>query len=95
MSLFITEYPLSHINLQATDLFPLKFPLYNRIFTLTTLTVSSEIRYTFSIEIKFIITELLTMCQSIWQSGQCLLHEQVSVTFDKGGSLWNFDAICN
>ena len=33
MSLFITEYSLSKINLQGTDLFPLKFPLYNRIFT--------------------------------------------------------------
>ena len=32
-SLFITEYSLSDINLQETDLFPLKFPLYNRIFT--------------------------------------------------------------
>ena len=32
-SLFITEYSLSDINLQGTDLFPLKFPLYNRIFT--------------------------------------------------------------
>ena len=32
-SFFITEYSLSDINLQGTDLFPLKFPLYNRIFT--------------------------------------------------------------
>ena len=32
-SLFVTEYSLSDINLQGTDLFPLKFPLYNRIFT--------------------------------------------------------------
>ena len=32
-SLFITEYSLSDINLQRTDLFQLKFPLYNRIFT--------------------------------------------------------------
>ena len=30
------------------------------------------------------------MCQSIWWPGQGLLHEQVSVTFDK-----NFDAIWN
>ena len=29
----ITEYSLTDINLQGTDLFPLKFPLYNRIFT--------------------------------------------------------------
>ena len=34
-SLFITEYSLSDINLQRTDLFPLKFPLYNRIFIIT------------------------------------------------------------
>ena len=27
------------------------------------------------------------MCQSIWWSGQGLLHEQVSVTFDKGEAL--------
>ena len=32
-SLVITEYSLSDINLLGTDLFPLKFPLYNRIFT--------------------------------------------------------------
>ena len=31
-SLFITEYSLSDINMQGTDLLPLKFPLYNRIF---------------------------------------------------------------
>ena len=32
-SLVITEYPISDIKLLGTDLFPLKFPLYNRIFT--------------------------------------------------------------
>ena len=32
-SLFITEYSISNINLLGTDLFPLIFPLYNRIFT--------------------------------------------------------------
>ena len=32
-SLVITEYSLSDIKLLGTDLFPLKFPLYNRIFT--------------------------------------------------------------
>ena len=32
-SLFITEYSISDINLQGIDLFLLKFPLYNRIFT--------------------------------------------------------------
>ena len=32
-SLVITEYSISDINLLGTDLFPLKFPLYNRIFT--------------------------------------------------------------
>ena len=54
-SLFITEYSLSDINLKGTNLFPLKFPLYNR----TTLTVSSGNRYTLSIENKFIITEFI------------------------------------
>ena len=33
MSLVITEYSLSDIKLLGTDLFQLKFPLYNRIFT--------------------------------------------------------------
>ena len=32
-SIGITEYSLSVIDLQGTDLFPLKVPLYNRIFT--------------------------------------------------------------
>ena len=32
-SLFITEYLILDIKLPGTDLFPLKFPLYNRIFT--------------------------------------------------------------
>ena len=32
-SLFITKDSLSDINLQGIDLLPLKFPLYNRIFT--------------------------------------------------------------
>ena len=32
-SLVITEYSISDINLLGTDLFQLKFPLYNRIFT--------------------------------------------------------------
>ena len=32
-SLVITEYSLSGIKLLGTDLFTLKFPLYNRIFT--------------------------------------------------------------
>ena len=32
-SLVITEYSIPNINLLGTDLFPLKFPLYNRIFT--------------------------------------------------------------
>ena len=32
-SLVITEYSVSDINLLGTHLFPLKFPLYNRIFT--------------------------------------------------------------
>ena len=32
-SLFITEYSISNINMQGTDLFPLKLPLYNRILT--------------------------------------------------------------
>ena len=32
-SLVITEYSISYIKLLATDLFPLKFTLYNRIFT--------------------------------------------------------------
>ena len=32
-SLIITEYSISDIKLLGTDLFPLKFPLYNRIFT--------------------------------------------------------------
>ena len=31
-SLVITEYSISNIKLLGTDLFPLKFPLYNRIF---------------------------------------------------------------
>ena len=31
--LVITEYSISDIKLLGTDLFPLKFPLYNRIFT--------------------------------------------------------------
>ena len=33
MSLFITEYSISDINCQGTDLFPLNFSLYNRSFT--------------------------------------------------------------
>ena len=32
-SLIITEYSISDINMLGTDLFPLKFSLYNRIFT--------------------------------------------------------------
>ena len=32
-SFVITEYSISDIKLLGTDLFPLKFPLYNRIFT--------------------------------------------------------------
>ena len=32
-SLFITEYSISDLKLLGTDLVPLKFPLYNRIFT--------------------------------------------------------------
>ena len=32
-SLVITEYSISGIKLLGTDLFSLKFPLYNRIFT--------------------------------------------------------------
>ena len=32
-SLVITEYPISDMKLLGTDLFPFKFPLYNRIFT--------------------------------------------------------------
>ena len=28
------------------------------------------------------------MCQSIWWSEEGLLHEQVSVTFDKKEALW-------
>ena len=32
-SLVITEYSISDMKLLGTDLFPLKFPLYNRIFT--------------------------------------------------------------
>ena len=32
-SLDITEYSISNIKLLGTDPFPLKFPLYNRIFT--------------------------------------------------------------
>ena len=28
-----SEYSISDINMLGTDLFPLKFPLYNRIFT--------------------------------------------------------------
>ena len=34
MSLVITEYSISDINWLGTDLFPLKFPLCNVIFTL-------------------------------------------------------------
>ena len=33
MSLVITEYSISDIHMMGTDLFPLKFPLYNKIFT--------------------------------------------------------------
>ena len=32
-SLVITDYSISDIKLFGTDLFPIKFPLYNRIFT--------------------------------------------------------------
>ena len=32
-SLVITEYSISDIKLLGTDLFPSKFPLYNRVFT--------------------------------------------------------------
>ena len=32
-SLIITEYSISNIKMLGTDLFLLKFPLYNRIFT--------------------------------------------------------------
>ena len=40
-SLFITEYSISDIKLLGTDLFPLKFPLYNRIFTMCQTILSS------------------------------------------------------
>ena len=33
------------------------------------------------------------MCQSIWGSGQGILHEQVSVIIDNRGSFVHFDAI--
>ena len=57
-SLVITEYSISDTKLLGTDQFPLKLPLYNRIFALT-LTVNSGNRYTISIENKFFITEFL------------------------------------
>ena len=44
-SLVITEYSISDINLLGADIFLLKFPLYNRIFILTTPTVTSGNRY--------------------------------------------------
>ena len=59
-SLVITEYSISDLNLLGTDLFPLKFPLYNlQNIHLRTPTVSSGNRYAFSFENKFIITEFL------------------------------------
>ena len=33
MALVITEYSISNIKLLGSNLFPLTFPLYNRIFT--------------------------------------------------------------
>ena len=56
MSLVITEYLISDINMLGTDPFPLKLPLYIHLMTLT---VASGNRYTFFIENKFIITKFL------------------------------------
>ena len=79
---------MSDIKLLGTDLFPLKFPLYYRIFLLTTATVTSGNRYTISIENKFIITELLTFTRQFCAQNKVFLHEQVSV------SLYKWEAFC-
>ena len=78
-SLVITEYSTSDIKLLGTDLFPIKFPLYNRINHLTTPTVTSGNRYTISIENKFIITELLPCVRQFCDQNKVFLHEQASV----------------
>ena len=46
-SLVITEYSIPDINLLGMERYPLKFPLYNRIFYLRTPKVSSGNKYTF------------------------------------------------
>ena len=85
-SLVITEYTIFDIKLLGTDLFPLKFPVYNNIH-LTTPTVTSGNRYTISIENKFIITELLPCVRQFCDQNKVFLHEQVSVSLDKWEAL--------
>ena len=60
----------------------IKIPSLQQNIQLTTPTVSSGNRYTFSIENEFIITEFLPI---VSQFGD--VHEQVSVTFDKREAL--------
>ena len=52
-----------------------------------TLTVTSGNRYTFSIENKFIITELLSCVRHFVIRTRSFLHEQVSVSLDKWEAL--------
>ena len=47
------------------------------------LTVTSENRYTISIENKFIITELLPCVRQFCDQNKVFLHEQVSISLDK------------
>ena len=82
-SLFITEYSISDIKLQGTDLFPLKIPSLEQNIHLTTPTVTSGNRYTISMENKFIITELSPCVRQFCDQNKVFLHEQVSFSLDE------------
>ena len=61
----------------------IKIPSLLQNIHLTTPTVSSGKRYTFSIENIFIITEFLRCVSPFGDQDNGLLHEKVSVTFEK------------
>ena len=61
----------------------IKIPSLLQNIHLTTPTVTSGNRDTISIEIKFIITELLPCVRHFCNQNKVFLHEQVSVSLDK------------
>ena len=65
----------------------IKIPSLQQNIHLTTPTVTSGNRYTFSIENKFIITELLPCVRQFCDQNKVSLHEQVSVSLDKWEAL--------